>query len=108
MIGAIGFCVAVETARETCFKYGAATNLTTALMRPVIWFGLVFWAIELVTWTIVLGHVALSVAFPLMASSYASIAFAGALIFKETINLRHALGLVLVTAGVICVGATGL
>jgi undecaprenyl phosphate-alpha-L-ara4N flippase subunit ArnE len=108
MIGAIVFCVAAETAREICFKYGAAAKLTAALMRPVIWFGLVVWAIELVTWTIVLGHVALSVAFPLMASSYASIALAGALIFKETINIHHALGLVLVTAGVICVGATGL
>jgi undecaprenyl phosphate-alpha-L-ara4N flippase subunit ArnE len=52
--------------------------------------------------------VALSLAFPLMALSYAAIAFAGAAIFKETINLRHALGIVLVTLGVVCVGATGL
>ncbi|EJZ22854.1 Permeases of the drug/metabolite transporter (DMT) superfamily protein, partial [Rhizobium sp. Pop5] len=33
---------------------------------------------------------------------------AGAVIFRENINLRHATGVFLVTAGVACVGATGL
>ncbi|MGM4914113.1 permease [Rhizobiales bacterium] len=104
----IAFCILAETGRELCFKYGAASALFETLQKPVIWLGIVFWAVELVMWTRVLEQVALSVAFPLMALSYAAIAFAGAAIFKETINLRHALGIVLVTAGVVCVGATGL
>lgn len=108
MAGAIAFCVVAETGREICFKCGAAAELTTALKKPVIWLGLVLWSVELGMWTIVLGHVSLSTAFPLMASSYASIALAGALIFKEPINSHHAVGLALVTAGVICVGVTGL
>jgi multidrug transporter EmrE-like cation transporter len=101
-------CVLAETGRELCFKYGATSVLLKTLQQPVIWIGILFWAFELVMWTRVLEQVALSVAFPLMALSYAAIAFAGAVLFKETINLRHALGIVLVTAGVICVGATGL
>ncbi|MEK1901529.1 MAG: permease [Rhizobium sp.] len=104
----IAFCILAETGRELCFKYGAASALFETLQKPVIWLGIVFWAVELVMWTRVLEQVALSVAFPLMALSYAAIAFAGAAIFKETINFRHALGIVLVTAGVVCVGATGL
>ena len=104
----IAFCILAETGRELCFKYGAASALFETMQKPVIWLGIVFWAVELVMWTRVLEQVALSVAFPLMALSYAAIAFAGAVIFKETINLRHALGIVLVTAGVVCVGATGL
>ncbi|NEJ69873.1 permease [Rhizobium phaseoli] len=101
-------CILTETGRELCFKHGATSVLFETLQKPVIWLGIIFWAFELVMWTRVLEEVALSVAFPLMALSYAAIAFAGAVIFKETINFRHALGIVLVTLGVICVGATGL
>jgi undecaprenyl phosphate-alpha-L-ara4N flippase subunit ArnE len=107
-LGVILFCILAETGRELCFKRGATDALFETLRKPVIWLGIAFWAVELVMWTRVLEQVALSVAFPLMALSYAAIAFAGAVIFKETINHRHALGIVLVTFGVVCVGATGL
>ncbi|MFF0924396.1 permease [Rhizobium beringeri] len=107
-LAAILFCILAETGRELCFKHGATSVLFESLQKPVIWLGITFWGFELVMWTRVLEEVALSVAFPLMALSYAAIAFAGAAIFKETINLRHALGIVLVTLGVVCVGATGL
>ncbi|MFF0952288.1 EamA family transporter [Rhizobium leguminosarum] len=107
-LAAILFCILAETGRELCFKHGAKRVLAETLRKPVIWLGITFWGFELVMWTRVLEEVALSVAFPLMALSYAAIAFAGAAIFKETINLRHALGIVLVTLGVVCVGATGL
>ncbi|MEF0940268.1 EamA family transporter [Rhizobium sp. BR 362] len=109
MLGLILFCVLAETAREVCFKQSASQNaLLSALARPVTWLGIFFWAVELLAWTAVLEHVALSIAFPLMALSYVVIVFAGALIFKENINLRHAAGVFLVTAGVACVGVTGL
>lgn len=107
-LGVILFCILAETGRELCFKHGATGTLLETLRKPVIWLGIAFWAVELIMWTRVLEGVALSVAFPLMALSYATIAFAGAVIFKETINFRHALGIILVTFGVVCVGATGL
>ncbi|MBA8902624.1 MULTISPECIES: EamA family transporter [unclassified Phyllobacterium] len=109
MLALIAFCVFTETAREVCFKYSADNEaLAAALIKPVTWLGVIFWALELVGWTIVLEHVPLSIAFPLMALSYVIIVLAGAWIFKEQINLRHAAGVLFITAGVACVGATGL
>jgi multidrug transporter EmrE-like cation transporter len=67
-----------------------------------------FLGIELVAWTLVLEQVPLSIAFPLMALTYITIVVAGALVLKEPINIRHAVGACLITAGVACVGATGL
>ncbi|MFT4184709.1 MAG: EamA family transporter [Rhizobium sp.] len=109
MLGLILFCVLAETAREVCFKQAAQQGgLHRALARPVTWLGILFWAVELLAWTAVLERVPLSLAFPLMALSYVVIVLAGAAIFKENINLRHATGVFLVTAGVACVGVTGL
>ncbi|MBB3611806.1 EamA family transporter [Rhizobium sp. BK602] len=109
MLGLILFCVLAETAREVCFKQAAQQGaLRLALARPVTWLGVLFWAVELLAWTAVLERVPLSLAFPLMALSYVVIVLAGAAIFKENINLRHATGVFLVTAGVACVGVTGL
>ncbi len=109
MLGLILFCILAETAREVCFKQSANEHaLLSAMAKPVTWLGIVFWAVELFAWTAVLEHVPLTIAFPLMALSYVVIVFAGAIIFKETINLRHATGVFLVTAGVACVGVTGL
>lgn len=109
MLCLILFCVLAETAREVCFKQAAQQgDLRLALARPVTWLGILFWAVELLAWTAVLERVPLSLAFPLMALSYVVIVLAGAAIFKENINLRHATGVFLVTAGVACVGVTGL
>ncbi|NTH43471.1 EamA family transporter [Agrobacterium rhizogenes] len=109
ILGLVLFCVLAETAREVCFKQSANESaLLVALTKPVTWLGILFWAVELFAWTAVLERVPLTIAFPLMALSYVVIVFAGAVIFKENINLRHATGVFLVTAGVACVGVTGL
>ncbi|ENN84900.1 hypothetical protein RHSP_19304 [Rhizobium freirei PRF 81] len=109
MLGLILFCVLAETAREVCFKQSASAHtLVAAMGKPVTWLGIIFWAVELFGWTAVLESVPLTIAFPLMALSYVVIVFAGAVIFKEHINLRHATGVFFVTAGVACVGVTGL
>lgn len=109
MLGLILFCVLAETAREVCFKQSASESaLRVALTKPVTWLGILFWAVELFAWTAVLERVPLTIAFPLMALSYVVVVLAGGMIFKENINLRHAMGVFLVTAGVACVGVTGL
>lgn len=109
MLGLICFCILAETAREVCFKYAANdSTLVATLVKPVTWAGIVFWALELMSWTAVLQRVPLSIAFPLMALSYAAIVVAGAILFKEHININHALGVFLITSGVVCVGVTGL
>jgi undecaprenyl phosphate-alpha-L-ara4N flippase subunit ArnE len=109
LFGLILFCVVAETAREVCFKQAASDSAILAtLAKPLTWLGIAFWAIELLAWTAVLVRVPLTIAFPLMALSYVGTVVAGAAVFKENINLRHAAGVFLITAGVACVGATGL
>lgn len=109
MLGLIGFCIVMETGREVCFKMTATTTTwQTTLLHPITWMGIGCWAIENLAWARVLASVALSIAFPIMALSYVTIALASSMIFKETINLQHAVGVALVTLGVICAGATGL
>jgi drug/metabolite transporter (DMT)-like permease len=108
MLALIAFCVLAETVREICFKHAANDGaLLEILAKPVTWVGIFFWAIELLGWAFVLQRVALSVAFPLMALSYVTIVIAGTVVFKEKINIRHAAGVLLITAGVVSVGVTG-
>lgn len=105
----IGFCVLAEAAREVCFKHAADhTVFLLALLKPVAWLGIFFWGVELVAWTVVLEHVPLSIAFPLMALSYVAVVFAGCLVLKEPVNVRQAVGACLITVGVACIGVTGL
>lgn len=109
MASLIGFCVLTEAARELCFKRAAhETPLFKAILKPSAWAGIIFWGIEIVAWTIVLEHVPLSVAFPLMALTYITIVLAGTFILREPLSFRQAIGACLITAGVACVGVTGL
>ena len=101
-------CLITEAGREFCFKHAAdASTLFKTLQKPMIWLGIVLWAVELVSWINVLAHVPLSIAFPLMSLVYVVILFGGAVLFKEPITKRHALGALLIAVGVACVGATG-
>ncbi|WP_245441449.1 EamA family transporter [Rhizobium vallis] len=104
---AIVFCVLTEAGREICFKHGSVNAVGMLLLRPAILLGILFWAVELVVWSWVLTKVPLSIAFPLMAMTYVVIALAGVVFFNEKINLRHACGIALVMAGIICIGTTG-
>lgn len=105
----IGFCILMEAAREMCFKHAAhGTSLLKVILKPLTWLGVVIWAVEIITWVIVLEHVALSIAFPLMALSYVVIVFSGHWLLKEPVNRRHKAGALLITIGVACVGLTGL
>ena len=107
--GLLLFCVLVEAAREVCFKLGAdGASLRETLTKPIIGLGLLCWVVETATWTAVLTRVPLSIAFPLMSLSYVTIVGAGALFLHEKVNLRHAAGALLITAGVACVGVTGI
>ena len=108
MLALIAFCILTEAAREVCFKKAAHnTDFSEAIKKPLTWLGIFFWAVELIAWTVVLEHVPLSIAFPLMSLVYVVVVASGVVIFKEKVNFRHALGSILITAGVACVGVTG-
>ena len=109
MVLLLGFCILTEALREICFRRAAKnTAVLEALMKPLTWLGVCFWGMELVAWTLVLERVPLSVAFPIMALTYVAVVGAAAVALEETIDVRHAVGAFLITAGVACVGATGL
>lgn len=108
MLALILFCLLTEAGREVCFKLASARSGRNAYLHPWTLSGIVFWGMELVAWTYVLAHVPLSIAFPLMASSYAVVSVVSAYLFKEKIGLRHSIGVALVSGGVICVGVSGL
>ncbi|MBI3440255.1 MAG: EamA family transporter [Proteobacteria bacterium] len=102
------FCIVAEAAHEICFKYAADSSAPLVLMkRPLIWLAILFWGIYMVAWINVLEQVPLSVAFPVMSLVYVVIVAAGALILKEKVNVRHAVGALLITIGVACIGLTG-
>ncbi|PYB74216.1 EamA family transporter [Rhizobium wuzhouense] len=107
LLALVVFCVLAEAAREVCFKLASGTGGMRMFVHPAAFAGFVFWGTELVAWTYVLTRLPLSLAFPLMASSYMVIAIAGALIFKETLTFRHRVGVALITAGVLCIGLMG-
>lgn len=109
MVGLIALCVMLEALYQLCFKQAAhASTLLETLVKPVVWLGIVIWAAEIMLWMLVLEHLPLSVAFPLMSLSYIATLMAGKHIFHERVTKRHAMGALLITAGVACVGATGL
>jgi multidrug transporter EmrE-like cation transporter len=108
MLALVAFCVLTEAGREVCFKFASINGGGNIFLRPATLVGVVFWGVEILASTYVLAHLPLSIAFPLMASSYAVIAVSGAVIFKEKLNARHSVGVALITGGVICVGVTGL
>lgn len=108
LLATIAFCIVTETGRELCFKHAAMRSDRTFLLVPMTWLGVAFWAVELVAWTVVLAEAPLSIAFPLMSLSYATIAICAAIFFKEKIDMRRLVGITLILGGVVCVGATGI
>ena len=102
-------CMLTESARELCFKRAAdGVAFAAALRHPLTWLGIVFWMVEITTWVMVLQDAPLSIAFPLMSLVYVLVTIAGATLLKEKVTKQHLIGALFITAGVACVGATGL
>ncbi|MES2984149.1 MAG: EamA family transporter [Pseudomonadota bacterium] len=109
MLLLIGACVLCEAGRELAFKRASdGVDFVTAVKRPLIWFGIGLWLVELVAWIVVLETVPLSIAYPLAALNYVVIVIGGVVLLKEKITRNHMLGALLITLGVACVGVTGL
>ena len=113
-LGLVGFCIVAEIGRELCFKRAAdasgASETYAAMVarQPVLWLGLVFWAVEIVAWVVVLQTTRLSLAYPLMTLTYAGVPLAGHLLHKERLGRAQMFGAGLVALGVVCVGISGL
>lgn len=107
-IGLLAFCVLTDMARELNFKAASLRAdrdryVWSLATHPFLWVGLVFWAIEGVAWLLVLEHVRLAIAFPLMALTYAVTPLAAGVLLHETLSRGQRAGAALVAVGVLVV-----
>lgn len=109
----LAFCIAAETMQQLAFKAGAgraeaASGFVRGVaLQPLIWLGLVLWAVESIAWVHVLQRAPLSMAYPVMTATYATVPLAGLLLLKEKMTARQKLGALMIFGGVICVGVSG-
>ena len=109
MLALILFCTLVETGRELCFKRATDDNsFLRSLIAPFAWAGIALWVVELITWTNVLAHVPLSIAFPITSLNYVIVLIGGGWLLGEKITKRHAFGALLIAGGVALIGASGM
>jgi drug/metabolite transporter (DMT)-like permease len=123
LIVLLAVCIALDVARELCFKTGARASLPEtdkavnktgatkiAARTAAGWSiaGALIWGIEILTWAAVLAQLPLNIAFPIMSLTYAATPLASAVVLGEKINRRRWAGIGLVTAGVAIVGASGI
>ena len=112
-------CIALDVARELCFKVGARASVATGVggngLAPKFgaaagWSlaGAVIWGIEILAWAAVLSKLPLNIAFPIMSLTYAATPLASSLFLGDEISRRRWLGIACVTAGVMIVGASGI
>ena len=91
---------AIEAGEE---HFGPRT-LRLALRSPAIWGGIVVHVAEFAVWIEILGHLPLSVAFPLESISYVTVLLATRVLLRETVPLRRWLGVALICAGIAVLG----
>ena len=109
----LGFCIACETIQQLSFKVGsgraeqAQSFARGVALQPLIWLGLALWVIESIAWVLVLQKTPISMAYPVMTATYATVPLAGLVLLKEKMTLRQKLGALLIFGGVICVGVSG-
>jgi drug/metabolite transporter (DMT)-like permease len=109
----LAFCVLTDIARELNFK--AATlradrsrYVGSLLTQPFLWLGLVFWAVEMAAWVLVLERTRLAIAFPIMALTYAGTPLAAGFFLRERLTRGQKSGAALVAIGVLVVSLSGM
>lgn len=71
------------------------------LSRWQIWVGLTFYGLGVITYILLLNKVNLSVASPLLATSYIFAVLLGVFFFKESVSLPQSIGIALIFCGAI-------
>ena len=109
----LGFCVAAETLQQLSFKVGAARAeaaprfARAIVLEPLVWVGLLIWAVESIAWVHVLERAPLTMAYPVMTLTYATVPLAGLLFLKERMTRRQMAGAGLIFGGVVLVAVAG-
>jgi len=112
-LGLLAFCITAETVQQIGFKLGSARAeaapgfVRGVLAQPLIWMGVALWVVESIAWVMVLQRAPLSMAYPVMTLTYATVPLAGLLLLREKMTSRQALGAFLIFSGVLLVGVSG-
>lgn len=112
--GLLAFCILAETLQQVSFKVGVARTdrrpqwLLAVLTEPLVWAGVGLWVVESIAWVLVLQKLPLSVAYPLMTATYATVPLAGFLVLGERMSWRRIGGAGLIFVGVALVGLAGI
>ena len=112
-LGLLAFCIAAETVQQLSFKVGSGRAeaepvfVRGILLQPLIWTGIVLWAVESIAWVLVLQKSPLSMAYPVMTLTYATVPLAGVALLREKMSRRKMAGAGLIFAGVLLVGISG-
>jgi undecaprenyl phosphate-alpha-L-ara4N flippase subunit ArnE len=99
-LGQIAQKYAVEHWRGPSALPGLAGKLRT----PWLWLALACLGSGLLLWLLVLQHLQVSVAYPMLSLNFVLITLVARFVFHEPVDLRHWLGVALVMLGVLCLG----
>ena len=106
--GLILFCVLAEVGTQLNFKAASdaarpESPVVSLFVQPLLWMGILLWAIEVIAWLQVLAHAPLAIAFPIMSLTYAATPLAARFVLRERLSRQQAYGAALVAAGVLIV-----
>lgn len=107
------FCITAETVQQLSFKLGShraegADAYAIGILRePLIWAGILLWLVESIAWVLVLQSAPLTLAYPVMTLTYATVPLAGLVLLRERMSRRQMAGAALILGGVLLVGMSG-
>ncbi len=97
--------VAADTAGRVAFK--SAAMRARMFRSPVLWAGILCFALEFVLWLALLSLIPLSQAILIGSVNIVTVAVAGRLVFGERLHQMRIAGIVLIAIGVALAGGAG-
>ncbi|QZP31369.1 4-amino-4-deoxy-L-arabinose-phosphoundecaprenol flippase subunit ArnE [Pseudomonas sp. DR48] len=97
-LGQIAQKYAVESWRDKPSSWGEK------LCSPWLWLALASLGSGLLVWLLVLQHLEVGIAYPMLSINFVLITLVARFFFHETIDRRHWLGVALVIGGVVLLG----
>ena len=83
---------------------GPDRGIAHTLGSPWLWLALLCLGLGLLVWLLVLQRLEVGIAYPMLSLNFVLITLVARYLFKETIDLRHWLGVGLVIGGVVLLG----
>ncbi|MCJ7832187.1 MAG: 4-amino-4-deoxy-L-arabinose transferase [Actinobacteria bacterium] len=88
------------------FSPTSVSSLKSAAVTPLVWAGLVVFALSALVWLAVLSRASLSFAYPFASLTYVIILFYGRFIADEPVSAMRWGGVVLIIGGILLVSQT--